>query len=225
MRNIFRPALILALAALGHTGVWAATYTFASFPYDPASITNFTSCSSGNCGNFSVQMRQTGSFTTAAPLAANLNNVSIVASVLSFSIFDGLTTYASGDPLTRLKTLTVTTDAIGAVTKVNGNVLRWQQPGPHVNLVARLDMVTLHVASRHNYQCQVVVPDNPPAADNCTSAASDDATSLANPGLASAAAQSVPVDNPFALALGGAAMLGVVARRKNRWFSRRKLIY
>jgi hypothetical protein len=85
--------------ALAQVTQYSATVT----PY--ASVNNFTAapCPVGqSCVNFTTSMTQSGSFTVAAPLAPNLTSVDIHASVLSYSFSDGVNTYSSIDPSSRL---------------------------------------------------------------------------------------------------------------------------
>src|SRR2546427_8252498 len=63
-------AAAMCLAAIG--AVHAATYSAATTgPY--TAKTDFTVCSGGPCQNYTLAMTPSGSFTTSAPLAANLS--------------------------------------------------------------------------------------------------------------------------------------------------------
>lgn len=65
-------AAAMCLAAIG--AVHAATYSAATTgPY--TAKTDFTVCSGGPCQNYTLAMTPSGSFTTSAPLAANLSRI------------------------------------------------------------------------------------------------------------------------------------------------------
>lgn len=217
---------LITLAAFAHTGAWAATYSYTSNLYDSATVHNFIApCGVGDCANFSTAMWPTATITTTVALPPNMTSDSIpLGNITAFSIFDGLVVYASGDPLVTLNFAQATTDAAGQLTKLQILATRWQQSGPHNGANMRLDDVNTTSRSRHNVICLTTAPA-PGGGDTCTQSEGngtwDDNTSWADPGALappgpSAGVQSVPVDNPFALALTAAGLLGLALRgRRN----------
>lgn len=217
---------LLALAAFAHAGAWAATYSYTNNGYAAASLHNYTApCGAGNCANFTAAMAPAATFTTAVPLAPNLVNADVLfpgGNILAFTVFDGVTTYTLGDPqVAGLYQVNVSTDAAGQLTALSMIVLRWQNPGPHSGANMRLDSVNTEGGAYHNVICQAIDVE-----DRCTvweaPGSIDGNTSWANVGTAPAAAvQSVPVDNPFALAITAAGLLGLSGQTLRR---RRKLL-
>lgn len=123
--NTMKKYLALLAAAFLQTSAWAATYTFIGPTY--TTLTPFTPpCATPTCGNFTAAMRQTGSFTTAAPLAPNLNTADISGLIQSYSFSDGLVQYNSGDAATRLAFAVVTTDAAGNIVGESIDIHHWQ---------------------------------------------------------------------------------------------------
>ena len=162
--------LVFLAAALLQAGAWAATYTYTGSIYSASELHNFTACPPGlgNCGAYTTVMAETGSFTTAVPLAANLFNQDIKAQVTSFTFSDGLTTYASSDPQVTLMSVEATTT--GGVLHFSASLLRWQTPAPHAN-GDHLDVMWIDDGGQHNAVCSDVVVN--PQGDRCH-------TSLAN---------------------------------------------
>src|SRR5205809_130554 len=106
--------LLVLLAVLAASPVLAATYTFTGPAF--SSVQSNTTCTVGTCATYTTSMNVTGSFTTAAPLAANLSNTNVAALVTSYSFNDGVNTIASPDSNARIHTFTVTTNGSGAIT-------------------------------------------------------------------------------------------------------------
>jgi hypothetical protein len=145
--------LVLLAAALLQASAWAATYTFTGPLY--ANLTPFTApCATPTCANFTTAMRQTGSFTTAAPLAPNLVNTNITSLVQSYSFDDGLTQYNSGDAATRLSFVEVNTDAAGNIVDQNIAIAHWQTASHGVN--DRLNVFRANLSSYFNAYCQAL---------------------------------------------------------------------
>lgn len=143
--------LVLLAAALLQASAWAATYTFTGPLY--TNPTQFTApCATPTCDNFTTAMRQTGSFTTAAPLAPNLANVLITGLIQSYSFNDGLTQFVSADAATRLMFAYVTTDAMGNIVDENIAISQWQTANHGVNV--RLNMLRPNLSSNFNAYCQ-----------------------------------------------------------------------
>jgi hypothetical protein len=216
---------LLALAAFTHAGAWAATYTFTNNGYAPASLHNYTApCGAGSCANFTAAMAPTATFTTAVPLAPNLVNSDVLfpgGNVLAYTVFDGVTTYTLGDPQVTGYQVRVSTDATGQLTALSMIVMRWQAPGPHSGANMRLDAVNTNSGTYHNVICLAVDVE-----DRCTAwegfGSTDGNTSWASVGAVPAgAAQAVPVDNPFALALTATGLLGLALRGRRELLLKR----
>jgi len=155
-----KKVLVFLAAALLQTGAWAATYTYTGEPYSASAISNYTNCIVGDCGNFTTSMFQTGSFTTAAPLPAGLNNGDISSLITGFDFSDGLTSYSNTAGDTLLYSASAVTDANGVFKDATLIFIRWPTPAPHAP-GDRYDMLILHSAALHNYECgQVNDPNN-----------------------------------------------------------------
>ncbi len=145
--------LVLLAAALLQASAWAAIYTFTGPVY--TNPTQFTApCATPTCGNFTAAMRQTGSFTTAAPLAPNLNSADISGLIQSYSFSDGLVQYNSGDAATRLAFAFVSTDAAGNIVGEIIDIHHWQTASQGGN--DRLDLFSANVGSYFNAYCQIL---------------------------------------------------------------------
>jgi hypothetical protein len=158
--------LVFLAAALVQAGAWAATYTYAGVLYTAAAITNYSNCAAGACGNFTAAMAQSGSFTTMAPLPANLNNADIASLITSFSFSDGLTPFISADPDTTLVGAQASTNASGGVLAIELSFQHWADNSPH-GLGSRMDVMVLHLLARKNSQCQGAVSPSPTGRDVC----------------------------------------------------------
>ena len=214
-----------ALLLLGAAAAQAATYSFTGPAF--TTFTSFTApCAAAPCANFTAAMRVQGTFTTAAPLAANLTNQSILALVTGFSFSDGLTTYAHTDPLVTLMNAAITTDGAGNPVSMTFIPIRWRAAAPHA-VNDRVDTLFVTPASsfaQANAQCAALSPPSGCAglaADASTSrgeesAAVRPAVSLLAPAAAGVAA--VPTLGGISLlilaVLVSAAAL-VMARRRN----------
>ena len=112
----------------------ATTYTFTSPSY--SFVIPFTPpCTVGTCVNYTTSMNVAGSFTTAAPLAANLLNTDVRGAITSYSFNDGLNTYSSSDPNVRLLAMELSTDASGVPipTQTFIDIQQWTTGStPHV---------------------------------------------------------------------------------------------
>ena len=103
--------LCLLLAGLAWPAL-AATYTYTGANY--TTTVPFTApCTVGTCANYTTGMSVTGSFTTAAPLAANLASVNIAALVTSFSFNDGINTFSSANANSWIISFDASTDGSG----------------------------------------------------------------------------------------------------------------
>jgi len=91
--------IVLAFAFPSARG---ATYNYVGLPYSTeiAYLQNYTPpCMAGNCANYTSDMQVTGYINTAAPIPANQTNLDITSSITSFSLSDGVHTFANTDPL------------------------------------------------------------------------------------------------------------------------------
>lgn len=215
-----RHLALLTLVAFTHIGAGAATYTFTGPTY--ASPQDFTApCAVGLCVNFTTAMRQTGHFTTNQPLPASQSGLDIAPLITSYFFNDGVTDYNSANGAdTWLKAAVVNTDAMGQIVDADIVLLHWQTPSHGVG--DRLRFMSVNLASYANRPCFSLT-----SPDICGTYTDDSATSHAFahgnggwtndvPAVGPGGAQSVPVDNPFALALTAAGLLGLVlGRRRN----------
>lgn len=142
--------LVLA-AALLQASAWAATYTLTG-PFYESPQDYVAPCAAGTCANFSTAMRQTGSFTIAAPLAPNLVNADIASLIQSYSFDDGLAQYNSGDTATQLRFAFVNTDAAGNIVAENIAIFHWQTASQGAN--DRIDVFRANFSSYFNGYCQ-----------------------------------------------------------------------
>ncbi|MDP5240314.1 hypothetical protein Q9Q94_12295 [Uliginosibacterium sp. 31-16] len=150
------------------------------------SVSNYTFCSAGTCSLYSTTMGVNGSFKPASPLAANLTNQDISASLESFSFSDGINTYASTDSSVRVFYFQVTTDANARITALSIKLQQWKSG------------VATHVAGdryseafvsssggtygHHNWTCNSIGISQGGAANSCIGASSSTASSEASAG-------------------------------------------
>lgn len=158
----------------------AATYTYTGVPY--AAVNNFTLCATGSCGNFTTSMQINASFTTAAPLPANLVATDITALITGGSSNDGLTTYLSTNPNLRVYQFVVSTDSRGIITFYDIVIERWQSgAAPHVvgDRVDYFQVSSLGATGVRNIDCTAVGVGPAGQADTCLGAVGDTSTSQA----------------------------------------------
>lgn len=218
---------ILALCALlfaSFAASAAATYTFTGANYDTTAP--FTApCATGNCANFSLSMKTSGTFSGPTRLAPNLPGVDITAALTSFSFSDGVTTYSSTDPQVRVYQFIVTTDANSNITAVAILVERFQTGGAAHVVGDRFDFINItgtgQVAAQHNFICTGVGVSPGGTADSCIAAAGDASSSNASSAgagvFAFGALAAVPTLGEYALLLLAAMMgiVGVAGLRRN----------
>lgn len=160
-------ALALLLAA-GWAQAQATVYT-ATMPGGYTFTGDFTApCITGPCANFDLAMGISGSFTTPAPLAANLNGADIFASVTAFNFTSGLNTFSSTDPKVRTHLFRVSTDGSGAIIDSNIVLLYWETgTSPHAidDRVSHLE--TGFVYANHNERCSTVGDAPTGVGDSC----------------------------------------------------------
>ena len=121
-----KPAVpaVLALALTMTAGpALAETYRFTGANY----IVISNECIAGpSCPPYTNAMSLSGSFSTAAPLAANLPaGTEITAQVTAYSFSDGVNTYSSAAPDARIRTFQVGTDGQGNIAAENIQLTRW----------------------------------------------------------------------------------------------------
>lgn len=187
-------SLVVALLSMP---AWATTYYFAGGPY----TTRFDhqTCGTGTCADYPAGARITGSFTTAAPLAANLPATEITGSVTSYSFSDGVNAYSSADANARIVAFSVSTDATGRPSIANIQFQLWQSAAPHNAGNNRLDilLVGTPTGGGTNVTCSAfgASPANG-VADVCTGYSGSTDTSQAVTSLAGAWSVDVPIVLP-----------------------------
>ncbi len=218
--------LALFVLLLASVPASAVTYSYTGSPY---TVTlDFTACVLGNCANFTATDNVTVQFVTAQRLPANLVFSDIGPLVTSFTASDGLTTYATGDANVRVHTVTVSTDANGAVTDADITVERWQTAGAVHALGDRFDFFQITpgfiTQAFHNASCSGIGVSPAGTADTCLAAVADTGISQGN-GVASAPfailaigiATQVPTLSEYALILLAAlmALAAMASMRRN----------
>lgn len=186
-------------------------------------------CAIAPCADFPIPSQITGSFTTSAPLAPNLSEVGVQGSITSFSFFDGLVTYDNTLADVRLNVFTVSTNASGAITGSNIEILRWLTGVVPHTTSDRLSVIVLPVGeptrAYRNLACLTVGVGPSGAADSClasmidisSSFAASDTTSFLGPPPPPSFANAVPVPASSGLALALLAMgIAAVAWRGGR---------
>lgn len=137
--------------------------------------TDHTTCGTGTCADFPAGGRATGSFTTAAPLAANLPAADRSGAVTGFGFSDGVTAYSSANPNARLFKFELGTDASGVPTSVSITIQQWQADAPHDAGNSRFDVLVIGsiVSGAKNTNCTAfgASPDTG-VPDSCTSGSS-----------------------------------------------------
>lgn len=165
---------LVFFAAMMVTSAWASTtYTFAGANY--TSTTNFTTCTNGPCASFTTTMHVSGSFTLSTPLAPNLSFYSPTGQLTSFSFSNGITTFSSSDPNSRLANFLVSTDSAGNITNTILDLDEWQTgSSPHSagDRTAELSINTYDPLTfgRNNAPCFLVgISPTTSVADSCNS--------------------------------------------------------
>ena len=186
--------LVLALLSLP---AWATAYYFAGGVY----TTRYAhqTCGTGTCADYPAGARVTGSFTTAAPLAANQPSTEITGSVTSYSFSDGVNTYSSADANARIVTLSVATDATGKPSTTSIQLMLWQAAAPHNAGNSRFDLLLIGgtTGAGTNVTCSAfgASPING-VADACTSYSGSTDTSQAATTFAGTWSVDVPIVVP-----------------------------
>jgi IPTL-CTERM motif len=223
--------LLLAFAsALLSLNAWAVTYQYTGPVY--TSVTNFTPPCAGTavCQNYSPAGQITGQFTTAAPLGANLADVSIVPQLTSYSFADGIHTISSSDSRSRVILFRVTTDLTGQITNAHISLQQWATAAvSHVTgdfFGAIFISSAGTVAAQHNETCDITLASptdscgvtsiNPNAYSNAFAFAFGVWTTLASP----AAAVATPTLSAWSLALLSVLLAGMAWGFRSRLFHR-----
>lgn len=158
--------LVLALLSLP---AWATAYYFAGGVY----TTRYAhqTCGTGACADYPAGARITGSFTTAAPLAASLPSTEITGSVTSCSFSDGVHAYANADANARIVAFSIATDASGKPSSATIQLQLWQAPAPHNAGNARLNLMQFasNASAGTNATCASFGTSPAGAADACLS--------------------------------------------------------
>lgn len=212
----------LALLALPAAPALAETYHFTS--------PNFTSAyigAAGPTGAYTSSMRVTGSFTTAAPLPANMPLTPIgpgasPVRVTSWSFFDGVRTYTSADSALLYglpAQFAVATDAAGQI--IGHEIDLIQPPPPHAlnQVVASLALNSTRTLVVGDSVCQAVSATPPVICTSVRQAGALESAQGAGGGTWTVTADpaSVPTLSLAGLAALGAALAGVaVASRRRR---------
>lgn len=223
-----KSAAVVAMYVAAISAAQAATYGAASAgPY--TAKTDFTVCNGGPCQNYTTAMVPSGSFTTAAPLAANLSNAPIAAQITSFSFSDGINTYANTNPNVRLFQATVSTSATGSITSSNIFLELWQTgTAPHaIGDKIGLMQIGATVDAYNTLNCTSIGTGPTGATDSCVAAPSFIGASYANAApwswalITPSTPTATPVPSTSALgllvlsALLGGAVLAISRRNRN----------
>lgn len=220
VRTLFAVCAMLCAAGFSSSAfAQETTYTlstdgaYASFDSGLA-----TPCDIPPCPVFSAGQRITGSFSTSAPLAANLFGEYLPPSdVTGFSFSNGDTTFALADPNTRYRGFFVSTNGAGAITEFEIVLMRWNMVPPTTGDVAtgRLDyLYATHnlQQAHHNFYCNTVVVQG--GASTCTAPTTgSDTTAASRTGVntltaSAATVVSVPTMSEWAMILLAAALAG-----------------
>jgi hypothetical protein len=169
--------LLLLVAGIFLTpGAWAATYAHTGSPFNH--FTNFsTPCATGPCADYPAGAMLTGWFTTASPLAGDLQLTEIYSSVTSYSFSDGLNTYSSADPNSHVFSFMVGTDASGTINAVQIEIVAWTTgAAPHAvgDRVSHVSSIGSFDGAYNNDICLAIS-----VSDACVSSASDQSSSAA----------------------------------------------
>lgn len=158
-----------------------ATYTFTGGTYSATSNHTAADCTAvGGCADYSTAQSIAGSFTVAAPLAANLTNSAVSASaVSSYSFSDGINTISSSNPGARILSLSVTTNSSGTITSAGMSIQKWRDglASGHVAIAAssttsngRFDSMEFSNSTGYAFNnrfCTIVGVSSAGAADSC----------------------------------------------------------
>ena len=175
----------LILAAIMATSGWAAaTYSFTSSNY--GTITNFTTCATGPCANYTSSMKISGSFTVATALGPNFSGATDISSqVTAYTFSDGINTYTNTDSNARLYQFSVVTDGSGNITIASLLIERWQSGSSPHSVGDRVALVNMNGPSinngENNLRCLTVGGGTASGvSDLCVTAAPDAGSSVAS---------------------------------------------
>ncbi len=223
--------VLAALAALvgvvfASSAAAQATYTYSGVVYDTLQPAGGGPTVGTNRVYNTTTHRVVGSFTTAAPLAANLAGAAVTPTAYSFTDGTGGLAFASTDAnRARISQFTVSTNASGQVTTADITVHLWQDnvathSTTFASLDSRFDLINIApngVQVRSNLDC--TTRDVP--SDTCTAANLGEANGASNTTLAGTWTSPVPVPTmtEWALILLGITLAGsaalVVSRRRS----------
>jgi hypothetical protein len=202
--------LAAMLCLMATTQVWAATYVFTGAAYD--TVLDYTSCTTAPslCANFPPTASVRLTFSTSIPLDPNLAGDDITALVTAYELTDGINTYSSTDPDSRVYVpFSVATDGNGQVTDINLLVQRWltgASPHTDADRFSYVFLVGGTGVARNNLGCHTVAISPGGTPDACTVSSTDSSESrgiFSTPGVWSmvSASVSIPTLSPIALLL------------------------
>jgi hypothetical protein len=177
---------MFALAGCCLSSYLSAQTTIYTYTGLPLTRLNFTApCGTGPCANFPAGATITGSFVTANPLPGGLSAANIYPSVTGYSFTDGINTYSSANPNSRVQGFLVNTDAGGNITAFGIAIGIWQTgSSPHAvsDRVAafQLNTVTPSIGAVNNDRCTAVGVSSAGVTDSCSTGTADASTSQAS---------------------------------------------
>lgn len=200
--------LATTVCLMATTQAWASTYVFTSAAYD--TVLDYTACTTvpSLCNNFPPTARVTLTFSTSIPLDPNLAGDDITALVTAYVLTDGVNTYSSSDPASRVYLpIDVATNGSGQVTDINLLVQRWLTGASSHTAADRFSYVFIVGSTgvaRNNLGCNTVGTSPGGTSDSCTISSTDTSESrgvFSTPGVWSMVSASVPALSPIALLL------------------------
>lgn len=120
--------IAMALGLWGAAGAASAqvTYNFQGGLYN--SVTNAGACGVGECATYTTAQRAIASITFIAPLAPNLANADVTASISAYTFSDGVRTTTGPGPNAATLQVLATTNGAGVLTGYSITLQR--TPGP-----------------------------------------------------------------------------------------------
>jgi len=219
MQKLFLAALAVLASVIFATAADAqATYSYEGVVYDTLQAAPGAPTVGTNRVYNTATHKVTGSFTTAAPLAANLAGAAVTPTAYSFTDGTGGLAFSSTDAnRARISQFTVSTNASGQVTTADITVHLWQDnvathSTTFTSLDSRFDTINIAPAGvqvRSNLAC--TTRDAP--SDTCTAANLGEANGASNTTTAGVWTSPVPVPTmtEWALILLGVILAGTAA--------------
>jgi hypothetical protein len=182
-RGHMRRLLVLLVGCLLSPFAGATKYTYTGGPYTDFTDYYDSPCTAGPCAKFPAGGAVSGWFTTASPLANVSKNSEITPLVTAYSFTDGITTYSSADPNSRIYTMQVEADASGNIGFVEIEISVWKTgSAPHKSgdRISEISIATNGISqASNNSKCLQVGAGNAGIPDTCVSQTADGATSEA----------------------------------------------